>query len=178
MNIGENIRKIRKAKGMTMKELGQKIDISEQGVGNYERGDRQPNIDILIKISKALDTPIAYILFDSDSENTIDDYEIIQLMESLKQHGIDMYQKPSTERLSKYHKKLHGAIFDMLKNEVLQNEFDYEYDDLWSDEIGTLTAFILDMLELKINEIKYKRLINDEYGIKAKNKKQSDNNTK
>lgn len=54
MNVGENIRRIRKSKNMTMKELGAKIGITEQGIGNYERGDRNPNLDILNKISDAL----------------------------------------------------------------------------------------------------------------------------
>lgn len=54
MNVGENIRRIRKSKSMTMKELGAKIGITEQGIGNYERGDRNPNLDILSKIADAL----------------------------------------------------------------------------------------------------------------------------
>lgn len=58
MNIGETIREIRKNKGLTMKELGNKVGLSEQGIGNYERGDRKPNIEILTKIAKALNVSV------------------------------------------------------------------------------------------------------------------------
>lgn len=54
MNIGGNIRRIRKSKGLTMKELGKSIGISEQGIGNYERGDRKPDFVILNQIADTL----------------------------------------------------------------------------------------------------------------------------
>ena len=47
MNIGENIRNIRKKKNLTLKDLGNIINLSEQAIGQYERGERQPNISIL-----------------------------------------------------------------------------------------------------------------------------------
>lgn len=62
MNVGNAIRKIRKNKGLTMKELGMKIGLSEQGIGNYERGDRKPSIEILKKISNALGVTINELL--------------------------------------------------------------------------------------------------------------------
>lgn len=68
--IGKNIRKIRKSKGMTMKELGKIIDISEQGIGNYERGDRTPNIGALNKIATALDVRIHDLLKDPSLNNS------------------------------------------------------------------------------------------------------------
>lgn len=54
MEIGKKIRYIRNKKKITMKELAKSIGISEQGIGNYERGDRTPNIETLKKIAAAL----------------------------------------------------------------------------------------------------------------------------
>ena len=62
MNIGENIRKIRKSKNLIMKELGKKVNLSEQAISQYERGERQPNIEILNKLAKALNTPLSDLL--------------------------------------------------------------------------------------------------------------------
>ena len=55
MNIGENIRKIRKEKGLTLEELSEKAHIPVISIGRYERGERNPSINTLIDISKALD---------------------------------------------------------------------------------------------------------------------------
>lgn len=69
MQIGENIRRIRKSKGLTMKELGSIIGISEQGVGNYERGDREPGIDMMNKIAEALDASVNELIGAPEREN-------------------------------------------------------------------------------------------------------------
>ena len=58
MNVGKNIRKYRKIKGITMKQLGKLIGISEQGIGNYERGDRNASLIMLNELATALDTNI------------------------------------------------------------------------------------------------------------------------
>ena len=55
MNIGENIRKIRKEKGKSAKDIANKVGCSTQAILQYERGERTPNINMLEKICKALD---------------------------------------------------------------------------------------------------------------------------
>lgn len=89
MVIGENIRRIRKSKGLTMKELGNAIGISEQGVGNYERGDREPSIDIINKIAAALDASVTELIgVSEDKSNPVKDLgrlakiELSQIMSS------------------------------------------------------------------------------------------------
>ncbi|HEY5576415.1 MAG TPA: helix-turn-helix domain-containing protein [Clostridiaceae bacterium] len=66
MNIGENIRKKRKDAGLTMKQLSEKVGLSVQAIGNYERGDREPSFEILNKISLALNSTISDFLDESD----------------------------------------------------------------------------------------------------------------
>lgn len=54
MNIGIKLRTIRKNNKLTLKQLGELVGLSEQAIGQYERGDRNPSIDILNKIAAAL----------------------------------------------------------------------------------------------------------------------------
>lgn len=54
MKTGELIRKYRKEKKMTMKELGEIVGVSEQAISQYERGARNINLETLIKISSTL----------------------------------------------------------------------------------------------------------------------------
>ena len=55
MKTGELIRKYRKKKQLTMKQLGERIDVSEQAISQYERGLRNVNLETLIKIAEALE---------------------------------------------------------------------------------------------------------------------------
>lgn len=81
--LGENIRKKRKDKNLTMKELGIRIGLSEQAIGNYERGDREPSIDILNKIANALDVNI-YDLLDTTRRQSNDIGSKITLLSDIQ----------------------------------------------------------------------------------------------
>lgn len=58
MNIGEIIKAQRLKKGMTQEDLANKSGLSRVAIGNYERDNRSPNMDILTKISAALEVPL------------------------------------------------------------------------------------------------------------------------
>ena len=55
MNIGDNIKKFRTEKGMTQKELADKIDRSLRMVQKYESGEVEPSIEVLNEIATILD---------------------------------------------------------------------------------------------------------------------------
>ena len=58
-NIGANIRKHRKLKGYTIKELAEKAGLAYITIVKYEHGERNPKGYSLYKISKALDVCIS-----------------------------------------------------------------------------------------------------------------------
>ena len=55
---------LRTAKGLTMKELGEKLGISESYYFAIEKGERQKKMDIVLAagLSAALDVPVADII--------------------------------------------------------------------------------------------------------------------
>ena len=57
--IGENIKRIRKEKGLSQKELGQKLGVSQQMIGQYEKSNAVPKLETLQKIADALDVPLS-----------------------------------------------------------------------------------------------------------------------
>lgn len=61
MTTGERIREIRKSMGLTQKQLGNKVGIAEQTIGQYERGTLNPKIETLVRIAAALDVNPAEI---------------------------------------------------------------------------------------------------------------------
>lgn len=58
MDIGEQIRNYRKKAGLSQKELGQKLGVSQQHIAQYENGKRIPKLETLKKIAEALDCDI------------------------------------------------------------------------------------------------------------------------
>ena len=56
--VGERIRKYRKEKGLTQKQLGEKCGILEPNIRKYELNKQKPKIETLEKIANALDVNI------------------------------------------------------------------------------------------------------------------------
>lgn len=65
------LKELRKEKGLTQKELGAAIGISEVMIGQYERGVRTPKIEMREKIANALGVTLNYFLSDSDYTNEV-----------------------------------------------------------------------------------------------------------
>lgn len=58
---GDSIRKYRKQKGFTQKQLGEKCGINEANIRKYELGSQNPKIETLQKIAAALEIPVTYL---------------------------------------------------------------------------------------------------------------------
>ena len=62
MNLGENIRKARKAAGVTQKELAERLQVYQKDISRWETGVRTPSAEYIIQICKALDISADYLL--------------------------------------------------------------------------------------------------------------------
>lgn len=56
------IRELRKAKGLTMKELGRQFGLAESTVSLYERGLHEPDLDTLRSFSAFFSVSVDYLL--------------------------------------------------------------------------------------------------------------------
>lgn len=54
MNLGENIKKARKAAGVTQKQLAERMGVYQKDVSRWENGEHAPSIELLAGICKAL----------------------------------------------------------------------------------------------------------------------------
>ena len=62
MTIGDRIRALRKEKGLTQKELAQKLGVSASMIGQYETSVRKPKFETVEKIADALGINIMEIV--------------------------------------------------------------------------------------------------------------------
>ena len=56
------LRELRKQCGMTMKELGLALGLAESTISQYERGNRQPDFETLLKLGEFFGVSVDYIL--------------------------------------------------------------------------------------------------------------------
>lgn len=62
VTIGERIKQVRNAKGLTQKQLGAISGTSEITIRQYELGKRQPRLEQLQRIAEALGTTVNWLL--------------------------------------------------------------------------------------------------------------------
>ena len=60
--LSENIKAIRKSKGLSQQELAIKLNVVRQTVSKWEHGRSVPDSDLLIALSDVLETPISTLL--------------------------------------------------------------------------------------------------------------------
>ena len=61
MTIGDNIRAYRKKAGLSQRELGEKIGMSQQQLAQYESNIRTPKADNIKRIADALGVPMVQL---------------------------------------------------------------------------------------------------------------------
>lgn len=60
--IGENIRLTRKSKGLSQEQLALRAEINASYMGQVERGEKNPTIEVLGKIAAALNTTLEQLV--------------------------------------------------------------------------------------------------------------------
>jgi transcriptional regulator with XRE-family HTH domain len=61
MLYGKRIKKARINKGLTQRQLAEKVSVHPNAIGEYERGTVAPSFFIMVKISKALDVSLDWL---------------------------------------------------------------------------------------------------------------------
>lgn len=75
--LNENIKKLRKSKGLSQEELAIKLNVVRQTVSKWENGLSVPDSNMLIWLADELDTSVSTLLGESVPETASDDLKII-----------------------------------------------------------------------------------------------------
>jgi len=67
-NIYSKLRELRRARGLTVNTLAKKMGENYQKVGRIERGTRSLTVDYLMKVARALETPMETLLSEDKKE--------------------------------------------------------------------------------------------------------------
>ncbi len=91
MNIkktGEQIAMLRKSKGLTQNELGERLGVSFQAVSKWERGETLPDVAVLPDLAKVLETTVDFIL--NGGEKTVEYKGKISVSDMI--HGLRSFE--------------------------------------------------------------------------------------
>lgn len=68
VSFAENLRRLRKERGLSQEELGARANIQMADISRYESASRDPRITTVARLAGALDVPIAELLHDIPGE--------------------------------------------------------------------------------------------------------------
>ena len=94
--LNENIKAIRKSKGLSQQELAVKLNVVRQTVSKWEQGLSVPDSDMLLAISEALETPVSTLLGETVVETQVDGVKA--LSEKLEVINLQLAQRKATRR--------------------------------------------------------------------------------
>ncbi len=94
--LNENMKTIRKSKGLSQQELAVKLNVVRQTVSKWEQGLSVPDSDMLISISKALETPVSTLLGEHVIESKVDDLKAISA--KLEVINLQLAQRKTTRK--------------------------------------------------------------------------------
>ena len=94
--LKENIKSLRKSKGLSQEELAIKLNVVRQTISKWEQGLSVPDAEVLIKLAEVLDTTVSKLLGEKISESKVDDLKAIS--EKLEVINLRLSQRKNERR--------------------------------------------------------------------------------
>ena len=94
--LNENIKAIRKSKGLSQQELAIKLNVVRQTISKWEQGLSVPDSDMLISLSEVLEIPVSTLLGETVIETEVDGLKAIS--EKLEVINLQLAQRKAAGR--------------------------------------------------------------------------------
>ncbi len=94
--LSENIKAIRKSKGLSQEELAVKLHVVRQTISKWEQGLSVPDAAMLISLSEVFETSVSTLLGETVAEPKVDDLRVIS--EKLEVINLQMAHREAMRR--------------------------------------------------------------------------------
>lgn len=94
--LNENIKHLRKGKGLSQEELAIRLNVVRQTISKWEQGLSVPDSEMLLFISEVLETPVSTLLGETIGESQVDDLKAIS--ERLETINLQLIQRKIVRR--------------------------------------------------------------------------------
>ena len=159
IKVGNNIKKIRKERNISQKDMAKRLSMPSSTYSNYENNNREPNAQTLKKIASILNVDISELLNISTSQNKTsekylsDDINTIKVIENL----IKLCQfKIDFNKLSSDDTELESSLKLAIKNNTIPLTYisnGYGNLDLTNAEFMKFTDKIIRFVKFEVNEL-------------------------
>lgn len=110
--IGENIKRLRKEKGLQQKDLAKLLNVAPSAISAWEIGRNEPLMGKIEQLSKIFDVPKSVIIGEDTIENVKKQFEMEQFFNDIS--------KLTVEKQLMF-KKMTQSVLDTLKEEGSAN---------------------------------------------------------
>ena len=94
--LSENMRAIRKSKGLSQQELAVMLNVVRQTVSKWEQGLSVPDSDMLLSLSEVLETPVSTLLGEAVATSDVDSLTAISA--KLEVINLQLAQRKTTKK--------------------------------------------------------------------------------
>jgi len=81
--FGARLRDCRKVKELSQNELAKLLETNHSVIGKYERDDVKPSIDVVKRLAAFLNTTVAYLVGEADTDELFKDSTMLQRLKDI-----------------------------------------------------------------------------------------------
>ena len=96
--LKDNLKTLRKNKGLSQEELSVKLHVVRQTISKWESGLSVPDAEMLINISELFETPVSEILGENIEQKEKDDLKVISEKLEVINEQLSNYQKEKRKK--------------------------------------------------------------------------------
>lgn len=142
--IGDTLKRLRTKKGLTSEELCSKIGIKGGSYRNYERNDRKPDYDTLVKLADFYGVTADYLLGRPDAkppEEPLDEFARKEHLKSLEKVFMKKYLALTEEQRDKVLDFLRGVVAEETAAQASKLKMSRVYEAARSDDPNNAPHF-------------------------------------
>ena len=83
--FGKRLRDCRKEKGLSQNEVAKLLHTNHSVIGKYERDDVNPSIDAVKRLAKLLDTTVAYLVGEADTNELFKSSDMLRRLKDINE---------------------------------------------------------------------------------------------
>lgn len=142
--IGDTLKQLRTKQGLTSEELCSKIGIKGGSYRNYERNDRKPDYDTLVKLADFYGVSTDYLLGRPDAkppEEPLDEFARKEHLKSLEKVFMKKYLALTEEQRDKVLDFLRGVVAEETAAQASKLKMSRVYEAARSDDPNNAPHF-------------------------------------
>ena len=91
--LNENIKNLRKAKGLSQEELANRLNVVRQTISKWEKGLSVPDSSMLISLADELDTSVSTLLGETVPEHDLKETDLKSISEKLERINLQFAKR-------------------------------------------------------------------------------------